>query len=89
MLTKQVIGLNLWSYTGGRVPGRRLGPEVSVNTFTASDWFLAPSVPKGLTQSMPSSTTSEEGSVSSMDTRSGSVLSLMYPSKSSIGNPFT
>lgn len=87
MLTKQSLGLNLWSYSEERARAKLRGPVRSDPTYTASGWSVAPSVPKGLTQSMPSSTTSEAALASFTDTRSGSVLSLMYPSSNSTASP--
>lgn len=89
MLTKQAIGLNLWSCSEVRGQAKQLGLGRLDDTYTALDWSPAPSVPKGLTQSMPYSTTSEVVLDSFTGTRSGSVLSLMYPSRSCTGSPTT
>lgn len=89
MLTKQAIGLSLWSSSEVRGQAKQLGLGRSVRTSTALDWSQVRNVLRGPTPSTPSSTTSEVVLDSFMDTRSGSVLSLMYPSSNSTESPST
>lgn len=89
MLTKQVIGLNLWSCSEVQGQARQLGLGPSASTFTALDWSQVRNVLREPTPSTPSSTTSGVVSDSFTDTRSGSVLSLMYPSSNSTESHFT